>query len=58
VFQQGGTHLPATFQTFGGTSATEYGSLLRVGYPDAGFKPVFRINDFRRDIGVNPCRPR
>ena len=41
MFQQGGAHIPGTFNTFGGTSATEYGTTpLFVTYPDAGFTTV------------------
>jgi len=55
MFQQGGPNLPRTIETFGGTSTTEYGDLLRVDYPGPGFQPIFRINDFHRDIGRNRC---
>jgi hypothetical protein len=56
VFQQGGSHLPGTTNTFGGSSATEYGQkVLFVTYPDVGFKPKTLAQDFRRDLGGNPC---
>jgi hypothetical protein len=56
VLQQGGTHVPGTFNTFGGSSATEYGTkVLFVTYPDVGFQPVTLAEDFHRDLGGNPC---
>jgi hypothetical protein len=55
-FQQGGTHIPGTDNTFGGSSATEYSTkVLFVTYPDVGFKPITLAEDFRRDLGGNPC---
>jgi hypothetical protein len=55
-FQQGGTHVPGTTNTFGGSSQTEYGQdVLFVTYPDVGFKPITLAEDFRRDLGGNPC---
>jgi hypothetical protein len=56
MLQQGGTHVPGTFNTFGGSSVTEYGTkVLFVGYADVGFKPIFLAEDFHRDLGGNPC---
>lgn len=56
VFQQGGAHVPGTTNTFGGTSKTEYGQdVLFVTYPDVGFTPITLAEDFRRDLGGNPC---
>jgi len=55
-FQQGGTHIPGTFNTFGGSSKTEYGQkVLFVTYPDVGFKTIRLAEDFHRDLGGNPC---
>ena len=56
MLQQGGPHIPGTFDTFGGTSATEYGTTpLFVTFPDVGFTTVTLAEDFRRDLGRNPC---
>jgi hypothetical protein len=59
VLQQGGALIPGTTNTFGGTSATEYGQkVLFVTYPDVGFKPITLAEDFHRDLGGNPCSTR
>jgi hypothetical protein len=59
VFQQGGSHVPGTTNTFGGNSTTEYGQkVLFVTYPDVGFKPITLAEDFRRSLGGNPCSTR
>ncbi|MFL6078022.1 MAG: hypothetical protein ACJ73S_32050 [Mycobacteriales bacterium] len=52
-WQLGGAHIPGTLNTFGGSSTTEFGPLLRLTYPSAT-GPVARFNDFRR-IVANPC---
>jgi hypothetical protein len=58
-FQQGGPYIPGTTNTFGGSSATEYGtkSNLLVGdYPAAPAGTVTtRYNNFRNILGSNPC---
>src|SRR6478672_9334178 len=54
--QQGGPLIPGTSNTFGGTSATEYGTTpLFVTYADAGWQPITLAEDFHRDLGGNPC---
>jgi hypothetical protein len=54
--QQGGPFLKHTRNTFGGTSATEYGThVLFVTYPDVGFKPITLTEDFRRALTRPPC---
>ena len=56
VWQFGGPSLPGTTNTFGGTSASEYGSLFQLNYPQpppAGF--VARYNNFRNTLNTNPC---
>ncbi len=59
VLQQGGTHVPGTTNTFGGSSRTEYGQkVLFVTYPDVGFKPITLAEDFRRSLERNPCSDR
>ncbi len=54
-WQFGGTNIPGTKQTFGGTSTAEFGPLLTLTYPGVGFQPVNRINNFRRVLDHNPC---
>jgi hypothetical protein len=55
-WQLGGTHIPGTTNTFGGTSTAEYGPLLFLTYAGAGFQPIHRTNDFRQVLSSNPCR--
>jgi hypothetical protein len=56
VFQQGGTHIRGTTNTFGGSSATEYGrQVLFVTYANTGFTPITLAEDFHRDLVGNPC---
>jgi hypothetical protein len=55
-WQLGGTHIPGTANTFGGTSTAEFGPLLFLNYPGPGFQPIHRTNDFRRVLSSNPCR--
>jgi hypothetical protein len=54
-WQLGGTHIPGTTNTFGGTSTAEFGPLLFLDYPGPGFTPIHRTNDFRRVLATNPC---
>ena len=55
-WQLGGAHLPHTANTFGGTSAAEYGSLLQTVYSGGpGGLPTTRYNNFRRVLDENPC---
>jgi hypothetical protein len=56
LWQLGGTHIPGTKQTFGGTSTAEFGPLLFLDYPGPGFTPIHRTNDFRQILPNNPCR--
>jgi hypothetical protein len=57
AWREGGTFMPGTTNTFGGTSAAEYGSLLTLFYADfpgfPGTLPFFE--DFRRILSTNPC---
>jgi len=55
TWQEGGRYIPGTVRKFGGSSATEYGSLLGVVYPEAGWVTQTLINDFHRAMD-NPCR--
>ncbi|MEZ0095174.1 hypothetical protein [Streptacidiphilus sp. EB129] len=55
IWQEGGAKIPGTDNTFGGSSTTEFGSLLTNVYPGAGNQPRFLINDFRQVLPTNPC---
>ena len=55
-WQLGGRHLPFTGQDFGGTSTSEYKTLLSVLYPGTNGQPSFRYNDFRQVLNSNPCK--
>jgi hypothetical protein len=58
MLQQGGPFIPGTVNDFGGNSAAEYGTNVQFNlYPDDGFQPVFKAQDFHRDIGrsENAC---
>ena len=50
----GGTSRGTT-NTFGGNSTAEYGDLLLSNYPNTGFVPRFRYNNFRQVLNTNPC---
>jgi hypothetical protein len=54
IWQLGGSHIPGTTNAFGGSSTTEFGSLLTLAYPAVG-GPTIRYNDFRRVLNNNPC---
>ena len=56
AWQEGGTHIPGTTNTFGGTSTSEYGPVLGVyfaGFP--GFPEGTIVQDFRNSLPSNPC---
>jgi hypothetical protein len=56
MFQQRDVHIPGTFNTLGGSVVTECGSKVGFNlYADTGFKPTYRSEIFRRDLGTNPC---
>jgi hypothetical protein len=55
TWQEGGNFIPGTIRHFGGSSTTEYGSLLRTVYPDAGFTTTTFINNFNSGDIRNPC---
>jgi hypothetical protein len=56
VWQLGGTQIPGTTNTFGGSSATEYGtSPLALFYPAANGGPQYIYEDFRTILPTNPC---
>jgi len=55
-WQLGGANLPFTSSKFGGTSAAEYGPLLKTVYSGGpGGLPTTRYNNFRRVLDENPC---
>ncbi len=54
MWQFGGPNIPGTKNTFGGSSTTEFGSLLLSAYPAVG-GPTLRYNNFRRILDGNPC---
>ena len=56
IWQLGGTHIPGTTNTFGGNSATEYGTdPLALFYPAANGGPQYIYEDFRNILPSNPC---
>jgi hypothetical protein len=57
-WQEGGTHIPGTVNTFGGTSTAEYGPLVPLVYPPApglNSNTAFFFEDFRNVLANNPC---
>jgi hypothetical protein len=56
-WQEGGTHIPGTTNTFGGTSTSEYGPLLPLVYADFPGQPgtAFFYENFRNVLPNNPC---
>jgi hypothetical protein len=58
MWQEGGRFIPGTINTFGGTSTTEFGPLLKTAYPTAGASgptTVERFNNFNSGDRSNPC---
>jgi hypothetical protein len=55
-WQLGGANIPGTTNTFGGSSAAEFGPLLFLDYPGPGTTPIHRTNDFRQVLSTNPCQ--
>jgi hypothetical protein len=56
AWQEGGTFIPGTTNTFGGNSTAEYGPQLATYYPgDPGFAEGTSVEDFRRVLTDNPC---
>lgn len=54
-WQLGGVNIPGTTQTFGGTSTTEFGSLLSVFYAASNGQPQYIYEDFKNILDTNPC---
>jgi hypothetical protein len=55
VWQLGGTDIKGTTNTFGGSSAAEFGPLLFSFYPNPNPAIRLRTNNFRNVLGSNPC---
>ena len=55
TWQEGGRFLPGTINNFGGTSTAEFGPLLKVLFPEAGFTTSTRFDDFNSGNLANPC---
>ena len=54
--QQGGAHIPGTIRTFGGSSATEYGTNVRFNnYPTAGWTTIRLAEVFRKAVSGSLC---
>ena len=58
AWQEGGRFIPGTTNDFGGSSTTEFGSLLKAPYPNAGFKIIRLIDNFNSGDMANPCPAR
>jgi hypothetical protein len=55
VWQLGGAHIKGTTNTFGGSSAAEFGPLLFSFYPNPDPTIRLRTNNFRNILSSNPC---
>jgi hypothetical protein len=55
MWQLGGRFIPGTTNSFGGSSAAEYGPLLALFYPASNGQPTFRYNDFNSGGLSIPC---
>ncbi len=55
MWQEGGDFIPGTTNDFGGSSKTEFGSLLKTVYPTPGFKTKTQIDNFNSGDIDNPC---
>ena len=56
TWQEGGKFIPGTVNDFGGSSTAEFGPLLQVTFPVAGFTTVTQFVDFNSGNLRNPCR--
>jgi hypothetical protein len=54
-WEEGGGNFANATNKFGGTPQAEYGGLLLLNYPAAGFTITQRYNDFRRILDHNAC---
>jgi hypothetical protein len=55
MWEEGGGSFANATNNFGGTPSAEYGGLLLLNYPAAGFTITQRYNDFRNTLDTNPC---
>jgi hypothetical protein len=55
VWHLGGAFIPQTTNTFGGSSAAEFGPLLFSFYPNPDPAIRLRTNNFRQVLDANPC---
>jgi hypothetical protein len=55
-WKEGGKYLRAT-RKFGKSSKHEFGHLFVQTYPDVGFTQLHLLENFRRILPGNPCRP-
>jgi hypothetical protein len=55
TWQEGGKFIPGTVNEFGGSSVTEYGSLLSVDFPVTGPTTINQFEDFNSGNMRNPC---
>jgi hypothetical protein len=58
TWQEGGKYLPGTTNDFGGSSATEFGPLLKTVFPEAGFTTATAFVTFNSGDMANPCPAR
>jgi hypothetical protein len=58
LWEEGGGNFSNATNNFGGTPSAEYGGLVLLNYPAAGFKITQRYNDFRNILSNNPCPAR
>ena len=56
TWQEGGKFIPGTVNDFGGSSTTEFGSLEKTLFPEAGFTTATLIRNFSSGDMRNPCR--
>jgi hypothetical protein len=54
-WQEGGTNIPGTVNTFGGTSTSEYGPIYALAYPTGPSSTGFFFENFRNILSNNPC---
>jgi len=55
TWQEGGNFIPGTKNNFGGSSTSEFGSLLGTVYPVAGFTTQVQFTNFNSGNVPNPC---
>jgi hypothetical protein len=55
-WQEGGPFIPGTVNDFGGSSTTEFGSLLQSVFPEPGFTTATLILNFNSGDMRNPCQ--